>query len=431
VKDISEVVVCVVDYGRFLFLAECFVGVAKKVLFCSPSDREFKDVRDCEKGTGIPGIERIDSFLDPHVLPRIDLFVFPDIGFAGAQLYLRSIGKAVWGAMGVNDLELSRTDFLDFLDQVGLEKIPSVKVKGLTNLCLHLQEHKDKWIKVNHYRAQMETWHHIDFDRSEEKLVGLSAEFGGLKEEIMFVVQDALDADEIGYDGWSVDGGYPSCSFQGYELKNELYLGSMLEYEDLPEQVIEVNEAMAPLFSEAGYRQFVATEIRVKDKVGRFIDPTFRLAGLTQEQLSTTCSNLPDVIWSGANGVLIEPEFICKYVAVATMHYTDHAKERWFCLKVPEEKREFFKFYHYCQRDGMLHFIPCFPFDNEAGVVIGGGDSVGEAIDNLKENFEVMADEPLRIDVAGFAELLEQIQEAEDEGMEFSDQEIPEPETVL
>lgn len=433
-KDLSDVTAVIVDYGKFLFLAEMMAGAANHTYYYSPTEREFEDARDAYRGDGIEGVERLDSFLDPQVLEKIDLFIFPDIGFAGTQRYLKSIGKAVWGAMGANELELSRTKFLKMLDTVGLQKVHSVKLRGLNALAGHLKENENKWVKINRFRAEMETWQHLDWVHSEQKMDELAVQFGGLKEDIVFVVQDEIECDvEIGYDGWCVNGQYPDSSFQGYELKNELYLGSLLDYNKLPKEVIEVNEAISPVLKRYGYRNFMATEIRVKDGVPYFIDPTFRMAGLTEDQLPTTCSNLPEVIWQGANGHLIKPEFIAKYVAVATMHYTKHVKDYWFQIAPPpQELRQWFKLYHYCEYAGMIHFIPSVPYEcDEAGVVIGAADTIKGAIDNLKENFKVMESEPLTIDVAGFVDLLQQVKDAENEGMEFSDKPIPQPESVI
>ena len=100
-------------------------------------------------------------------------------------------------------------------------------------------------------------------------------EFGGVSEKIVFIVQEPIpDAVEVGYDGFSIDGKYPGKSFQGYELKNELYLGSWLESDEMPEMVIRVNEAIAPVLKKLGYRNFIASEIR--DEF--FIDITPRLS---------------------------------------------------------------------------------------------------------------------------------------------------------
>ena len=93
----------------------------------------------------------------------------------------------------------------------------------------------------------METWYHVDYEHSLRKLESLAVVFGGVKEQITFVVQDEIKSEiELGYDGWCIDGNYPSKSFQGYEKKNELYLGTVLANDKLPEEIKFVNGEHGP-----------------------------------------------------------------------------------------------------------------------------------------------------------------------------------------
>lgn len=424
-KDLSEIVCAICDYGTFESLANTMAEATAKTYYHTPCEEEYQTVEKCVIGDGLPKAERLD---DPHdVIDEVDLWLFPDIGFGGFQRYLKKLGKAVWGSMGASDLELYRTRFLKLLRELELPVANSVTLRGVTALAEHLKGVKDKWVKVNRYRGNLETWHHIDYEHSRAKLAEMACLF--MCDQFVFVVQDSIpDAIEIGYDGWTVDGKYPACSFSGYELKNKLYLGSLLDYEELPEEVRTVNEAMSPVLREYGYRNFVATEIRVKDGDPYFIDPTKRMAGQTQEHLLETCTNLPQVIWQGANGELIKPEFSHKFAAEATLHYTADC-EGPMVLKVPEEIERFVKLYHYCQSDGLYHF----PHgkNDEVGVVIGQGDTIEDAIQSVKDRFDALGDEPVRIDFEGFTDLLAEIQTAEDEGVDFSDQPVPDPSIVV
>jgi hypothetical protein len=431
-KDVSEITTCCVDYGTFLCVAEMFGRVAKKSYFYSPTADEYLDARKCFIGDGLDEVEnvfRVDEPLDPDFIDEVDLWIFPDIRFTGMQKLIHRLGKPVWGSMGADELELSRTKFLEMLKFLGLPVAKSVTVKGLTNLALHLKQVEDKWVKVNRFRENMETWHHIDYTHSQRELERLGFDFGGVKEHIIFIVQDVIEpALEIGYDGWSVDGQYPDKSFQGYEGKNELYLGSWMDSKDLPDVVKQVNEAIAPVLKEFGYRNFMATELRVKDDIAHFTDPTWRMAGQTQEHLMNTCTNLPEVIWYGANGEVISREFRSRFAAEATLHYTDPS-EGWRTLVIPEKIREFIKLYGYCYADGAYQFPP--RRNDELGVVCGEGDTIEDAIENLKDNFDALGDEPLAIEFDGFADLLNEIKEAEKQGVEFTDQEIPDASTVV
>lgn len=433
-KPLEEVTCCIVDSGCFPALARCMAKATKKTYYNSEYEQEYLCIERCAIGDGCDDFERLDEYMDPDVLKTIDLFIFPDIGHAGIQRYLQSIGKLVWGSRGSTELELFRTRFLDMLKEVGLPCVQSKRIRGVDALADHLKTVKNKHIKINRYRDNMETWHHIDFEHSRSELQRLALVFGPI--DPVFVVQDAIDDEdespviEIGFDGWSVDGDFPARTYQGYEKKNQLYLGSELAYEDLPEAVRYVNDKIAHVMAAYGHRGFMATEIRVKDGVAHFIDPTDRMAGQTMEHLLKTCRNLPEVIYQGAAGNLIEPDFSTQFAAEATLHYTgpggDHG---WKYLRVPDSILDQVALYRYCMKDGAYHFPKA--KNDEVGVICGNGDSIEASVEDLKENFAEFGDEPVSIDLSGFADLVEQIDKAEDEGIEFSDQPVPGPEIAL
>lgn len=433
-KTIEEITCCIVDAGTFVPLADMMARSVAKCYYYSPFEQEYLGIERCVTGDGCEGFERLDEFLDPDVFPSIDLFIFPDIGFGGLQRHLRGLGKLVWGSMGASDLELFRTKFLDVLQESGLPIVGSKKIRGLTALAEHLKGVEDKWVKINRYRDNMETWHHIDYVHSQRELERLALCFGPMKDRVVFVVQDAINSEEgspvleVGYDGWTVDGKFPSASYQGYEKKNQLYLGSRLASEELPEAVRYVNQKIAPHLIEYGYRNFWASEIRIKDDVPYFIDPTARMAGQTMEHLLETCSNLADVIYSGAQGELIVPEFTHPFAAEATIHYTAD-NEGWKTLRLPDGVERWIKLYRYCCIDGVYQFPP--HKSDELGVVVGNGDTIEKAVEALKDHFGELEGEPVSIELAGFVELLDQIHDAENEGVEFSDKPIPKPSVEL
>ena len=430
-KELGEIIAIVIDYGYYASLAERMAEDCKKVYYYSPCEAEFVDINRCVYGDGLQKVERCDDWMRPEILDTIDLFVFPDIGFEGLQAHLKSLGKAVWGSFDATNLEIYRTRFVDMLKELGLPMIQSVKVTGLTALAERLKLVDDKWVKINRYRAQMETWHHIDYQHSQRDFERLAKDFGAAKEHIKFVVQDSIPSEiEIGYDGWSVDGQFPESSYAGYEGKNEIYLGSLRKYTQLPKQVTQINEAIAPLLKEFGYRNFIATEIRVgKDGKSYFIDPTMRMPGQTGEQLLETCGNISDVIWRGANGILIKPEFKYKFSASATIHYDAGLENEWKTISVPMQVRKWAKLSHYCIIDGMYQFPPC--HTRELGVVIGAGNSIEQAFATLKKNIDAFKAEPVSFQLDGFFDLLDTIKEAQKKGMIFTDSPIPSKEAIL
>ena len=433
-KPIEDVTACVSISARLLASLKSSRRRARRSTTTRRCEAEYRDISDFMRGYGLDNVEKIDEFLNPKILDSVDLFVFPDIGYGDMQRHLRRIGKAVWGHMGATTLELYRDQFLEILEGVGLPTIPSKTIVGLSALREHLKTVEDKWIKVNCFRANSETWHHLDYEHSEDYLDDLAVIFGGAKEIVLFVVQDNLKSDmEIGYDGWCIDGQFPQSSFQGYEKKNELYLGSELSYEDLPDEIKTVNEAMAPVLKSFGYRGWWATEIRIKDGVPYFIDPTPRMPGQTGEHQLETCTNFAEVIWYGANGIVIPPEFRWRFAVEATLHFDGGAKhdqivKEWRTLRIPKNVERWVKLYRYGKIDGVYKFAP--DMSGEPGVVIGAGNTVEAAIAHLKKNLKMLKDLPVHANVAGFASLLESVKEAAKHGIAFGGR-IPEPEDIV
>jgi hypothetical protein len=430
VKPVEETTCCVVDFGSFLSLAEKLSETCKKVYYHRSIEREFRSIGDFAIGDGIPSLELVESFMHPDVVEETDWYCFPDIGYGGEQKYLRSIGKPVWGSNGADELERIRSKFIKKIKSVGLPVAPSQIIKGLTNLTAYLKENDNQWVKINQYRKDMETWHHIDYLHSIPELQKLAWKFGGMADHVVFVVQAMIeDATEIGYDGWCIDGWFPDSSFQGYERKNELYLGAQTKYDDLPEEVRFVNEAWSKVMEEAQYRNFFASEIRNKDGTPYFIDPTMRMPGQTGEQLLETLENIADVMWHGAQGEFVQPKWNAKFAGSATLHYKGDLED-WKVIRVPEESKRWVKLGRYCiDDDGAYWFAPR-PSD-DCGVVIGMADDIMETIEAVKENFEPLKDEPLSINPDEFMEVLKDIQKAEKEGIEFTKSEVPEPISVV
>lgn len=429
-KDHTQVTACLMDYGAFCWLGNDLGKHFKKVYIHTPFEEEFHTLGKCVVGDGLEHCERLDEYMDPDVFDTIDLWIFPDIAYVGFQKYLRSIGKKVWGSFDATNLELSRTDFLDFVKEVGLPVAKSEVIVGLTDLAKHLEKTKEpKHIKVNRFRQDRETFKHGgDWRQTERIIENLAVKWAGLKNEPVFVVQDEIaSSTELGYDGFYA-GFWPEKSFSGYELKNQLYLGSLLPYSKLPKELRKINEAIEPYLKEIGYCNFLATEVRLaKDGTPYFIDPTFRMPGQTGEHMPESCTNLAAVMWAAANGQKIQPKYAALFVAEATMHWTGDPGAK--ALEVPNREERWTKLYHYCELDGVAHFPP--RESDELGVIIGTGTTINLAIKNLEKNFEAYDGQPVSIKPEGFAKLLADIHKSEAKGVEFTAQKVPDPASVV
>ena len=153
------------------------------------------------------------------------------------------------------------------------------------------------------------------------------------------------------------------------------------------------------------------------------------MPGQTGEQLLETMTNLPDVMWHGAHGELLPPKWCAQFAASATVHHKGNKDAPKF-VRVPKDAQRWFKPNHYCQtEEDEFWFAP--NGSDDLGPVIGYGDTIEEAIDAVKDNFDLIGDASVEIRPDGFMELLKDIQAAEEKGIEFTDQKVPDPITAI
>ncbi len=427
-KATSDITALVFDHGLFIPVAQTLAKTCKRVLYHSPFEEGFTTINRSLIGDGYPDIERCDDFWS--IKDEIDLFVFPDIQHAGLQLELERQGKAVWGSRRGDSLELKRQKFHQVLKDVGLDVPVFVVVLGLDELREHLRDKTDKFIKISKYRGSMETTHWRDWDLDEGWLDSMAVRFGPAKNLIPFLVFDEIETElEIGGDTYCVDGQWPSLMLHGDEWKDKGYFGAVTKREDMPEQIQRVMEAFAPVLEGYRYRNEWSMELRVTKDKAYFIDPTCR-GGLpsTGSQLALW-KNFPDIVWHGANGELVDPEPAAKFSAecVLTMKCD---KGHWGKTRVIEELKDWARFGGCCEIDGAVCFPPDDAHGEEVGWLVAIGDTMETTIETMLEEVKLLPD-GLHANTESLIHLLKEIREAEKQGIEFSEDQIPDPSTVL
>ncbi len=430
-KTVEQVTACVIDHGLFIPLALKLGQQFERVLYYSPWEKGFPILNDVIVGDGFEdkNVERIDDIWE-H-LDETDLFIFPDIQHSGLQLHLESLGKSVWGSREGDDLELRRKYFKELQAQKGMDVPVYRTIKGLPELRDYLSREDNKFVKISRFRGVMETWHHINLELSQAKLDQLAVKLGPLQDSVPFLVEDPIETDiEVGYDGFTIDGEFPKFGIQGYETKDRALIGSVQKYEDLPKEVTSVNDDISSILKDYRVRNFFSTEIRVADGKSYLIDPTLRCPSPCIEIQVELWENLGEFIWHGAQGDLIDPVPVAMFGVEAMLDHKGDENE-WRVLEIPKDAEQWTKIYACCKHDGLI-CIPPFPHSHDTiGAVVGIGDSLLEAIDHLKENIELLSNQPINVHTDAIYETLREIQEAEKNGIEFSQDEVPEPATVL
>lgn len=429
-KDVKDITALVYDRGTFFPVAERLARDVKTCYYHKPRAESFQTFAETVRGDGHPQVKYLSDIWP--VKDEVDLWVFPDCADAGLQAELVSQGKAVWGSRGAADYENLRGKWLTFCEENGLPMPRTERIRGLTNLRLFLQENPEQewFIKISTFRGDMETWGTKSPDATRNKLDLLALKFGPFQDDILFYVQEKLDTDiESGADTYNIRGQWPSKIVLGYEKKGQSYFATWQTRADMPPEVWGVMDKIAPMLAQEQYANFISSEVRIAEGKSYWLDPCLRVPSPAGEEQLELYGNLSEIIWQGANGILVEPEMAAKFCGEAVISYCGD-KEGWKSVKVPEDIQRWIKLYACAHKDGSFHFPPS--QDPEAiGCAVALGDTAKEVVDNLKGLAEALKDELVELHITEIADLFGEIAEAEDEGIPFGDGKVPEPAEVL
>lgn len=427
-KDPKDITALVFDHGLFLPLAQKLAETYKRVLYHTPWEQSFPTLDKCIIGDGFDRVEWCGDIW--KVKKDVDLFIFPDIQHAGLQQELKDQGCAVWGSGSADTLEMNREKFHRVLGEVGLEVPVFERIMGVTALGKHLRDKTDKIIKISKYRGSFETGKWRNWAVDEGLINSFAVRFGPARELVPFLVFDPIDTEiELGCDTFNVRGQWPDKMIQGYENKDAGFLCAVRPTEKMPEQVREVLDAFGPVLGEHGYANSFSMEIRVQDDKSYFIDPCCRFPMPPTSSKLELWSNLSLVILAGAHGELVQPETSAPFSAECAVKLKME-KGEWGCIQIPPELEQWLKCSNCCNVDGVTGFPPLEFRDDTIGWLVATGDTIKETLATLVERVGLLP-AGLDVNLMPLVELLEQIHAAEAQGIEFTPQEVPEPESVL
>jgi len=376
--------VCVVDLGLFTELAAKLVKDFGKVYYYFPwRSSPFPRSNPRLVGKGIRGLTLVEYFWD--IVPEVDLFVFPDIFMGDIQQELVRQGKRVWGSRRGDELELYRPESKEIFEDLGLPVGPYEVVKGLDNLRTYLKENPNQFVKCSVNRGDFETFESKEYKLVEPKIDELEHKLGAKKYIIEFVVEADIPGVEIAYDGFCIDGKFPEVSLSGIETKNKGYLGRMIDYDKLPEELTHFNTVLSPLLKRYQYRNFYSPEMRItKDKTAYMIDLCARCGSPPMELLLEVYENLSDILWQGADGVVVNPKAKFPWGAQIMLD-SAWADSNWQPISFPKKLRNNVKLRNLAYMNGSYYVIPQSFGCSQIGAVVAGGNTKEEAIEKCKE----------------------------------------------
>ena len=368
--------------GLFVSIAEALAKDFDRVSYYRHSRSSDVTTSEATVGKGLAGVTRVDDY--HRLIGETDLWVFPDVYMGAAQLDLTERGESVWGARMAEELELDRIACRKHVDKLGISIGPWAVVTGITELRAYLKAHDDMWVKFSP-RGDRETFSSKSYRLTEGVVDELSLTLGPERETKRFSVEAHIpDAIEIAYDGPTVDGQWPSVAVCGVEVKNKAYIGKVLDYEDFPDALREINDKLTPTLKRYQYRSWWAAET-MKTKDGYyFSDPCCRMGSPGAELWPLLYSNFPVILYEGARGKMIEPDPNATW-AVELVLSSGWARKHATPIFVPEEIADNVTFRNYRRKDGIVYALPQSHEDDIIANVVAIGDDLDETIAQAKE----------------------------------------------
>lgn len=417
--------VCFVDNGLFVSFARKVAVDFKKAYYYCPWQTYAAQSNQIVIGKGFDEMERCLFPFD--IADDVDLWVFLDLYHCDLQCYLESHGARVWGARLGEEMELHRWAFKQYLKKLGLPVQPCEHIFGIDDLCEHLKTVENKYVKTSFVRGDFETFRHDTFKLSQPRLDEIIHHLGPVaKDKYEFIVEDEIpDAVEVGYDGYSVDGEFPSHSMMAYEVKDVGMIGTVKEYSKLADPVRLVNDRLSAGLKKDNYRGFLCTEIRyTKTHEAYLIDPCCRLGSPSNELLQELFDGWAEVLWEGAEGKLVSPRAKAKFGVCAVIH-SEFAVDNWQSIYYPKEVDQWVKLRMHSRIQGVDYTVPQPVGLPLPGVVVGVGESLLEAVDKCKEYSTKVKGYQVQVSLESIGKAVDIIQKGEDFGIHFSDSPLP------
>lgn len=414
--DFSNLTALVIDQGLYVHIATKLAESFGRVLYyCNGWRSAFPVSERYNVGAGLDGIERIANPWE-HV-EGADLIVFPDTYFGGEQEFLRRLGKRVWGSGDAEMLELHRDELKRVMKEAGLPVGPYQIIVGIDELREYLKENPGVYVKGNVFRGDVETFHNKNWVVTKPLLDDLAGRLGPRQSTTIFIVEDPIEGVEVGYDGVCIDGRFPAVASYGYEVKDAGFVGKVVDYEDLPPALREVNKKLGPAMAALGCRSFFSTEVRVgADRKPYLMDPAMRAGSPPSESYIELFSNWDEMLWAGAEGEVVELRPSAAYAAEIILR-SDWARDHFLALDFPEQIRRFIKIHGHCRIDGRDYAAPL--GIREIGAAIGLGNCLEDAIGSALEHAEAVEGLEVEFDRSALKVATEAIEQGREFGIEW------------
>jgi hypothetical protein len=374
----------VMDTGLYPQIAEAMSDDGKnRVLYHTKYESKDPHFKDFVVGKGFGNLEKV--LYPEDYFETADNISFLDVSGNSLCNFLRKVypKKSIWGSGFGERLENDRVLFKEWCTELGLDVNKYVVIKGVDKLREHLKVNKDKYVKCNLFRGDMESFHSPDYDSIESVLDGLAITLGSDKNEYDFIVEDTIkDALEIGADVIFNGTEFLRPMFAGIEKHKNLYVAKVVD--DIP-ILSETLEAFTPLLQKMNYRGALSTEELVTGKDFHvWIDACMRLPNPLSALYPVMIENWSEVVYEVGLGHYVEPEIKHKCVGAFGLSSLA-AKDSYVKVNIKKGYEDKVRYQMVTGRGEKNYAVPGWEV---VAILVAGGNTVDEVLEGLKEAAE-------------------------------------------
>lgn len=355
-----------------------------------------------------------------YYIDKVDVIVYLDSMGNGQCWYLRGKQpqRSIFGAGRGELLENDRIMFKQWIDQFKLPHNPYKIITGVDALVAYLKKEKNKYVKINIFRGDMESFFASDYESIECKLnEQIIPALGPHKNEHKFIVEDAIDAKvEIGLDGFFNGIDIIEPYFVGYELDKTLYIAHVAD--ELPPTLEETMTPFSELMRQMDYRGAFSIEEKVKSiKEHYALDWCSRLANPLSALYPMYIKNFRELLLNVGARKPVEIDCDYKYLGAYPL-ITQEAKDSNVEIRIDPGHEKAIRYQMVTSRDKRNYAVKGWTI---GAIIVAAGNSVDEVFANLKKELKhVHADGLDTGQICGEDKMREQIEIGKSVGIKFS-----------
>jgi hypothetical protein len=373
------------DKGLYPHISDALSDGGKHIVkYHTPYETRDPHYKDYVIGKGFGNLEKV--LYPEDYYEKADCIVFFDVSGNSLCNFLRKIypNKSIWGSGLGERLENDRVLLKEWCAELGLDVNKYVVIKGVDKLREHLKTNKDKYVKVNIFRGDMESFHSPDYDSIESVLDELAVTLGSDKNDYDFIVEDKIDTEiEVGADVIFNGTEFLSPMFCGYELHKNLYVAHVTD--KLPKPLQETLDAFTPLLTKMQYRGAFSTEEKVvSSKEHYFIDACMRLPNPLSALYPVAIKNWADVVYQVGLGNKVDLDIRHKYVGAFGLTSLA-AKDSYVKINIKKGYEDKVRYQMVTGRGDKNYAVPGWEV---VAILVAGGNSVDEVLEGLRKASE-------------------------------------------